>query len=62
MASAQKLTRSGNKIIAGVCGGIAEFLGWDPTIVRLLYAVLTIVSIGTGIFIYLILWIIMPDS
>jgi len=62
MAGKQKLTRSGEKIIAGVCSGIAEFLGWDPTIVRLLYAVLTIASIGTGVFIYLILWIIMPEN
>ena len=62
MAEKQKLTRSGNKIIAGVCSGIAEFVGWDPTIVRLLYAVLTIASIGTGVFIYLILWIIMPEN
>lgn len=48
-------------MIAGVCGGIARWLGWDPTIVRLLYIVATIASIGfPGILTYLILWLIMP--
>ncbi|WP_072396950.1 PspC domain-containing protein [Hyphomicrobium sp. CS1GBMeth3] len=48
-------------IIAGVCGGIARWLGWDPTLVRFLYVVATIVSIGfPGILTYLLLWIIMP--
>jgi phage shock protein PspC (stress-responsive transcriptional regulator) len=48
-------------LIAGVCGGLARWLGWDPTIVRLLYIVATIVSIGfPGILIYLLLWLIMP--
>ncbi len=48
-------------MIAGVCGGIARWLGWDPTIVRLLYVVATIASIGfPGILTYLILWLVMP--
>jgi phage shock protein PspC (stress-responsive transcriptional regulator) len=48
-------------MIAGVCGGLARWLGWDPTIVRLLYIVATIASIGfPGILTYLILWLIMP--
>ena len=48
-------------MIAGVCGGIARWLGWDPTIVRLLYVVATIASIGfPGILTYLILWFVMP--
>lgn len=45
--------------IAGVCGGIAEYLGWDPTLVRVLWIVLTLLG-GSGILAYLILWLVMP--
>jgi len=52
-----------NSMIAGVCGGIAEWLGWDPTIVRVLYVVISIVSIAfPGTLAYLILWAIMPRA
>ncbi|MCS6990004.1 MAG: PspC domain-containing protein [Chloroherpetonaceae bacterium] len=52
-----------NKIIAGVCGGIAEWLGWDPTLVRVLYVLVSIFSAAfPGILVYLILWAIMPKS
>ncbi len=56
------LTRSSrHKIIAGVCGGLADWLGWDVTLVRVLYVVLSIVSVGfPGILAYIILWILMP--
>lgn len=48
-------------MIAGVCGGLARWLGWDPTITRLVYIVATVASIGfPGILTYLLLWIIMP--
>jgi phage shock protein C len=48
-------------MIAGVCGGLARWLGWDPTVVRLLYIVATVASIGfPGILTYLLLWILMP--
>ena len=56
----KRLARSNNQMIAGVCSGIAEFLNLDPTIVRVLYALFTIATGGTGILIYVILWIIMP--
>lgn len=58
----KRLTRSNkNKLLAGVCGGIAEFLGWDPTIVRILYVLLSILSAAfPGILVYLILWLVMP--
>jgi phage shock protein C len=52
---------SSDKKIAGVCGGIAEYLGWDPTVVRLLWILLTLAG-GSGILIYLILWVVMPDT
>ena len=55
------LQRSNNKMIGGVCAGIAEWLGWDPTIVRIAYVLLSIFSAGfPGILVYIILWIIMP--
>jgi phage shock protein C len=58
-----KLTRSNNRVIAGVCGGLAEWLGWDIALVRLLYLILTIFSAGLpGILAYGILWIVMPEE
>lgn len=51
------------KIIAGVCGGIARWLGWDPTLVRLGYVILSVLSVGfPGIIIYILLWILMPQD
>lgn len=58
-----RLTRSGNRVIAGVCGGLAEWLGWDIALVRLLYLILSIFSAGfPGILAYIILWIVMPEE
>lgn len=58
-----RLTRSKNKMIAGVCAGIGEWLGWDPTLIRILYVILSVLSIGfPGILVYIILWVIMPDD
>ncbi|HSD64439.1 MAG TPA: PspC domain-containing protein [Ignavibacteriaceae bacterium] len=55
------LKRSNNKMIAGVCAGIAEWLGWDPTIVRVSYVLLSVLSAAfPGILVYIILWIVMP--
>lgn len=50
-----------DKKLAGVCGGLAEYLGWDPTLVRLLWVVLTLLG-GSGVLIYLVLWIVMPEG
>ncbi len=51
------------RLIAGVCGGIANWLGWDPTLVRLGYVVLTVLSVGfPGILLYILLWILMPQA
>ncbi len=59
--SEKTLKRSKNSMIAGVCGGIAEWLGWDPTIVRVGYVILSIVSAAfPGILVYLILWAVIP--
>jgi len=48
-----------DKKIAGVCGGVAEYLAVDPTIIRLLWALLALS--GVGIVAYLVAWIIMPS-
>ena len=48
-------------LIAGVCGGIANWLSLDPTIVRVIYAALTLLSAAfPGVIIYILLWILMP--
>jgi phage shock protein C len=62
--SRSKLHRSSsNRIIAGVCGGIAQWLGWNPTTVRVLYVVVSILSVAfPGILVYIILWIAMPKD
>jgi phage shock protein C len=55
------LRKSKNRMIAGVCGGLAEWLGWDPTLVRVLYVLISILSVAfPGIVVYIILWIVMP--
>ncbi len=50
-----------NKTLAGVCGGIAEYFGFDPTIVRLLWVVLTLFG-GSGILLYVIAYFVMPKN
>ena len=59
--SENKLSRSNNKMIGGVCAGIAEYLGLDPTIVRIVWVLLLFFA-GFGILLYLILWIVMPKA
>jgi phage shock protein C len=51
-----------DRMIAGVCGGLGEYLEVDPTIVRLLWVVVTLVSLGVGLIAYLIAWIIVPEK
>lgn len=51
-----------HRMIAGVCGGLAEWLDWDVTLVRILYVLVSIFSAGfPGILAYIILWVVMPD-
>jgi len=58
----KKLYRSQtNRVLAGIAGGLGEYFDVDPTIIRLLF-ILMIVFGGSGILIYLILWILMPNS
>jgi phage shock protein PspC (stress-responsive transcriptional regulator) len=52
-----------DRMIAGVCGGLAQWLGWDPTLVRILYVVVSVLSVGfPGTLVYIVLWIIMPEE
>ena len=60
-APARMLFRNpSDKLIGGVCGGMADFLGWDPTLVRIAWVVLTLVTGGGGFLAYLALWILLP--
>jgi len=62
MAMAKRLFRSQDKVLGGVCSGLAEYLGLDVTLVRAGYLVLSILSAAfPGVLVYLILWIIMPE-
>lgn len=63
MSSEKKLTRSNNRMLAGVVGGIAEYYGWEPSLTRVGYVLLSVLSAAfPGILTYLILWIIMPEK
>lgn len=59
----RRLVRTRNdRVIAGVCGGIARYFGWDSTIVRIFYVLISIFSAAfPGILVYIILWIVMPE-
>jgi phage shock protein PspC (stress-responsive transcriptional regulator) len=51
------------RMIAGVCGGLAEWLGWDATVVRVLYVVVSALSAAfPGIIAYIVLWMVMPEA
>jgi phage shock protein C len=51
------------KIIGGVCGGIAEWLGWDPTLVRIAYVIGSLASVAfPGLLVYIVLWAVMPNN
>ncbi len=61
---ARSLSRSLNdRMIAGVIGGIAHRFGWNPTLLRVVYVVGSIVSVAfPGILVYLILWLLIPNE
>ncbi|HJC98617.1 MAG TPA: PspC domain-containing protein [Candidatus Phocaeicola merdavium] len=59
----KKLTRpQNNKMLAGVCAGIANYFGLDPTLIRVAYALLTVFTAFAGVIVYLLLWIIIPEE
>ena len=51
-----------NRMICGVCGGIGEYFNIDPTVIRLLWVILSFFSLGTGLVIYIIAAVIIPES
>ena len=59
----KKLLRSSNRILGGVCGGIAEYLDVDPTVIRVAYVLLSFCSAAfPGIILYIILLVLIPDT
>ena len=63
MSDGRRLTRSRDKMIAGVCAGIAEYFGWDVTLFRVVYVIVSIISAAfPGILVYLVLWVVMPRN
>jgi phage shock protein C len=60
MSEVKRLYRSRrNRWLAGVCGGLAQYLGLDPTVIRVLFVLLALI-VGGGFLLYLLLWIIIP--
>ncbi|MBO6100861.1 MAG: PspC domain-containing protein [Spirochaetaceae bacterium] len=59
--SDKRLRKSRDKKLCGVCGGVAEYLDMDPTIVRIIWLVLVLCA-GTGVLAYIIAAILMPNS
>ena len=58
----KKLYRSSNRIMAGVCGGIAEYFDVDPTVIRVVYLILSLFSAGfPGLLLYIILMVLIPN-
>ena len=51
-----------HRIIAGVCGGIAERLGWSPVVVRILFVLGALLPILPGAVVYLVLWLVLPEA
>lgn len=63
MTDNRRLTRSKNKMIAGVCAGIAEYFGWETTLFRVVFVLVSILSVAfPGILVYVVLWVVMPRS
>jgi phage shock protein PspC (stress-responsive transcriptional regulator) len=59
----RKLMRSTvNRMICGVCGGIGEYLNIDPTLVRLIWLLCSLASCGTGLIVYIVAAVIMPEN
>jgi phage shock protein C len=65
MSNDKKLTRSvDNRWLAGVCGGLGEYFNIDPTIIRILFVLVTVIfSLGIGgLILYAVLWVLMPEA
>lgn len=64
MASQSAFTRSAtDRVLAGVVGGVAQRYGWNSTLLRVLFVLVSVLSAAfPGIIVYLILWVLMPDG
>jgi phage shock protein C len=51
-----------DRMVAGVCGGIADYFGWDVTLVRVVVAVVSVITGGTGVLAYLAAWALIPTE
>ncbi|MFI5322405.1 MAG: PspC domain-containing protein [Thermodesulfobacteriota bacterium] len=59
----KKLYRSRKeRMIAGICGGLGEMFSIDPTIIRLIFALIAIFTLGTAVIVYILGWIIIPEA
>ena len=57
----RKLSRHNkNKMIAGICSGMEHFFGIDVSIIRILFVVVTLLTSGLGIVLYIVLWLVLP--
>jgi len=50
------------RMVAGVCAGLARYFGWDVTMVRVIVAVLCVITGGTGVLAYLAMWVLIPEE
>lgn len=57
----KRLVKSSNRVVCGVCGGVAEYFNVDPTIIRLAWTIFTLVG-GSGLIAYIVAAIIMPEE
>ena len=58
----KRLYRSKDKILGGVCSGMAEYFDTDPSLIRLFWVLLTLLSLGAGLLLYIIAWAIIPPK
>jgi phage shock protein C len=61
MTTQKRLTRSKDKMVAGVCSGLADYINIDPTIMRILFVLIAFAG-GASVLVYLIMWIVMPEE
>ena len=50
------------RMVAGVCGGLGEYLNVDPTVIRILFFIIILVSLGSGLLLYFGMWLIIPEE
>lgn len=62
MEEKRLLRSTTNRMICGVCGGIGEYFKIDPTIIRLIWVILSFCSVGSGIIVYILAAVIMPEN